>query len=349
VRDGEDPGRSMDGKSGSAAGRLSRILRGIRRRLPDGRPIQIDEAVAAAVEAVRGRALRGIRRRYLPSSLRIAVSPEDYRFLDPFREELEGEVWRALEDLKGEDDGGLWLATADPVALVLGVEASLDPGAPPRVDLAYPEGVRTASWAAGAAASGKTGGPWPLRLVLTAAAGDGTALQETVEAWLGLELPRTLVEPDAAPGEILQIRGGQVVERSGQPWLHGGRSVEANPPPPTPRGAGSLPVTWDGPWLRLRRGDGSHLVWCPGGVLFVGREPVFAHLVPTAPSSLLSAAHFALWSDDARIVVCDLESTNGTLAGTTPLPPGEPLHLAPPVTLQVGSRASLTIEVHRND
>ena len=152
--------------------------------------------LAAAVEAVRGRALRGIRRRYLPSSLRIAVSPEDYRFLDPFREELEGEVWRALEDLKGEDDGGLWLATADPVALVLGVEASLDPGAPPRVDLAYPEGVRTASWAAGAAASGKTGGPWPLRLVLTAAAGDGTALQETVEAWLGLELPRTLVNAE---------------------------------------------------------------------------------------------------------------------------------------------------------
>ena len=338
--------RGIERTGDAGPGRLSRLLRRLGRRLPDRRPLQIDEVVAATVDGVRTQALAGIRARYLPSGVRIAVSGEDRRYLAAFEAELAREIRRSLGELIDVPGSDRWVAVTEAAGVELVKDPVLEPGAPPRIGLRYPDGVRQASWSAGAAARerlGPAGGPdRPLSIVLTTSSGDGTALQEALTVWLGLELPRALVEPSAAPGETLRVRHGAVVDATGAPVVVDGRPLAALPPP-APRRTACLPITWDGPWARLH-GAAGPLIWCPGGVLLLGRDPAAAHLVPTGAPPSVSAAHLALWRHSGALMVADLASTNGTRAGDRPLVPSQPAPASLPATLVLG-QGSMVVEV----
>ncbi len=342
-----------DGKAGDKAIRGDRHLKvlfqRLRRHLPDYRPLQIDEVTAAVVDAVRRKALPGIRALYLPSALKVLVSPEDFRYVCPFINDLEANVQQELRSLASEDGGEPWRGTVEDITMRMSVDHQLRTGAPPTVVLQYSGGMQRASWS-----PRRTADPVPdradvlLTVVTTLAEGYETALQETANVWLGRELPAYLLNKSISPGVTLRIRGGTVVDEQGDPWLVDGRQLSVEPPPDPCRVPSCLPPVWDAPWAWLEGSFGRPLLWCPGGVVILGREHQFAHLIPTGLASAVSAAHVALWSDIGGLVVCDLESTNGTIAGRMSLAPGRPTHVDLPAVLQVGSLGSLVIEIRRS-
>ncbi len=60
-------------------------------RLPN-RPLQIQEVLKAAEEHLRAVAVEGLKVRYLPVRLSVAVSSDDFRALEPFLGNLRREV-----------------------------------------------------------------------------------------------------------------------------------------------------------------------------------------------------------------------------------------------------------------
>ncbi len=343
----DEGGESLVG-SGPIEGKgfLSRAFRRLRRRLPDARPLQIDEVVAAVVETVRVEALTGLSSRYLPSAVEVTLGGEDHRYLAPFRNELTEEIQRGMGTLQARNDGERWVPTVETVEIRLNERPGLDPGSPPAVALRYPEGVRRASWTPDPSLEreGPNRDADGLSIVLTASDGEGTALQETVDVWLARALPAALVGAEPADGE-LWVRDGRVTVGGRGTWSPEGRVVGAEPPPEVPRGTERLPMTWDGPWVAFQRPDRRTLTWCPGGVVVIGREPRLAHLVPAGPAPAVSGAHLAVWRTGEGVAVVDLASTNGTWVDGHRLRPGTVERFPLPVTLALGSQGAVLVGI----
>lgn len=309
----------------------------------------------AVAEHLEGAALRGLSRRYLPARVRVRVSEDDLRFLEPFGDRVRQEVASVVRELASRPG---WRRTVDEAAVELSTAADLAPGALPRVEVEYADGPRRALWqppeageqapgatpASGRAASGL------LEVVITAASGDGTALQERFQVCLDPALPAAALHGvDLSNPLVLRLEASILVEDpSGEPW-------NASPPaevgvqpgldatrevPGVPRDALSAP------WLRARAADGATLLWCPAGALVIGRGDADAHLAPESAPQALSRRHCALArAAGGRLAVADLGSTNGTFLDGRPVAPGVLVPVNPPAMLSAGIQGTVTMEL----
>jgi len=348
--------RLSPSRSTRPGGPLRRLVGRLRRAFGADRVLQLEEVRVAVAEHLEGAALRGLSRRYLPARVRVRVSEDDLRFLEPFGDRVRQEVASVVRELASRPG---WRRTVDEAAVELSTAADLAPGALPRVEVEYADGPRRAVWqppeageqaspempaAAGRAASGL------LEVVITAASGDGTALQERFQVCLDPALPAAALHGvDLSETVVLRLEGSCLVRGpSDEPW---------NAPPPAEVGVlpgldathGVPGVPRDAlsaPWLRARAADGATLLWCPAGALVIGRGDSDAHLAPESAPQALSRRHCALVrAADGRLAVADLESTNGTFLDGRPVAPGLLVPLNPPAMLSAGIQGTVTMEL----
>ncbi len=321
-----------------------RALGGMTRRIAaffgGGRVLQIEELRAGFSEYLEGHALTGLRLRYLPATVTIGVSPSDHRFLAPFAAEVATTV---SEELSQRTRRGGWKPTVGEPRVDLVADRSLRPRSRPVFLMAYPPPKKSAVWApAESAAARNESGSAALILVLTVSAGEGTAIQERLEVFLGPQPPSFL------EGEEDLLRGLRSGPGSGEPGI-GGRfepgTVAVCDPPSETATAGVLTGGRCGRWVRGTTPGGIGFVWCPSGPVVLGREPGAAHVVPSAGVPQMSGAHAALeLGDDGGLRLADLASTNGTRLNGRPVPPAVWTPLSLPARVSIGADR-LSIEI----
>lgn len=322
-------------------------------RKPAPRPLQLRELVLAVEEHLLAIALPGLAVSYLPTGIRLAVSPFDHSSLAPFEDELREQVRAVQARLAAQP---AMRALGPPLAVELVEDATLQAGAPPRILSSFPAGNTVATWRASEPVDSRSAAaPAPengtlLELLLTVTGGSGTARQIALRVGLGPLLPVSEVGSAAtAEGRWLEESdSGLRCLPDGEPWNGQapdplGPLAEISPPElPTSIPASALSTrAWR--WVLTGRGN---LLWAPAGALLIGRRPESAHLVPPGSPANLSARHLALVrTASGEIAAIDFASTNGTFLEGARLLPFRVSTLSLPATLEFGSEGSLRIEV----
>ena len=350
VRAGRGPGVTGARLIGRARAAADRVLR----LFGAGRVLQVEEVRVGVSEHLDTQALRGLRNRYLPSKITVCVSEEDSRCLRPFESTISETV---QEEARRRVAGGEWRATAERIDLSLVVDPRIGTGKPPRLSSAYPAGVLRAGWKPGGggrlearAAHGPDASATVLRLTVTTAADHGTALQEPVLVALDPTLAVAAVGADSVQAGYLALAedGSGLVDSTGTAWSPPAQLAFEIRQPLAAESGGAPAGTedWNRTSVEFRLAGGGRLIWCPGGVLVVGRDEEWAHLVPEHAPSLLSRRQFRLSRTSARtLAVEDLGSTNGTWLDDRRLPRFEARAAALPAAIRVGEHGRLLVEV----
>lgn len=341
--------------------RLSRWLRRLQRTSGLGtRTLQIQEILEAAEEHLQAASLPGLKTRFLPTRLSIAVAGADLKGLQPFAANLEEDLRTVLGRLARRP--GLQ-ALSESLEVQLIEAGELTPGSAPRFHAAFPEGVRRAVWRPAdlrpeAAATSLTPGTpdreSPLvEMVLTAIATDRTALQTVFLVSLEPTLAARILVPQRPPDEVLEIDADHRIRivGCGELWLKMEPEI-SELRESLPAGLiSSVEGPEDGAPLalyRFPRPGQPDLLWAPRGLLLVGRKSGLVHWVPPSPPQNLSGRHLAfLRARGAALRVVDLGSTNGTYVDGRPLRPFERVLLTLPNAVEVGTEGALRIDLRQ--
>lgn len=344
-------------------------------RLP-ARPLQIPEIVEMAEEHLQAAAMEGLRQRYLPSRLVVAVSVDDYRGLAPFTAELGNEMQRVLERVA---EIPRYNALAQRLDVHLIEAGDLKPGSPPRFYAKFPDGDRRAAWDPEAPAfhlpspepmpvtlstgvTVSTGASQPLavpgpglgdglfEIVQTAAAVESTGFQSVYVLCLDPALPMRCLDPEAADGRLVFGADGTLRdEAGGEPWrglapqIH---ELQTAVPVELDGSVDMPPEARRSKLCRFYVPGRVEVLWAPQGLLLVGRRPELVHWVPATAPRNLSGRHFALLRGTAQTLrVVDLGSTNGTYLAGRRLQPFERVQVSPPETLEVGTEKTMRLDL----
>lgn len=338
------------------------------------RPLQIPEILKSAEEHLQVAAMEGLRRRYLPSRLSVAVSSDDYQALVPFVTELRREMQSAF-GRTAERPGFEALSPAVEVTLHQASELKL--GSPPRFLAGFPPGHVQASWnpgtpfphqavhlpapgppagspeAAGSLRCADTvtrdGGDSVFKLVVTTASAESTGLQTVFTLCLDEALPAGCLEEDATSTLVLDAQGllryaaGQEIWKGLSPRVS---ELRARVPVELEGSVDIPPEARASKLCRFYRPGRPEVLWAPQGILLVGRAPELVHWVPPGAPPNLSGRHFALLRGNGRTLrVVDLGSTNGTYLAGRRLEPYERVRVAPPETVEVGVEGAMRLDL----
>ncbi len=324
-----------------------RLLGIFRRFWGTRRVLQVEEVRHAVAEHLSLAALPGLSRRYLPAAVSVRVAREDFRCLRPFETQLVSAIQQDVEVLTRRQE---WRPTAEHITVALAKDMEMETGGTPIIVTTFPKGSRHAAW-------------WPsieddktengrtranvLRLVITAIAQGGTALQEAVRVVFDPQLAVSDLELLGEENLILDPEQGVITESDRKPWdPPSGVHVELGRPLDVSFDTKNLRTGWDCAWASfVSPGGPPRLLWCPGGVLVLGRTVDAAHLVPGAPAQVLTRSHLALWwAGPGELYVMDLRSTNGTFKNHTQLPALQPVLVKLPATVQIGREGQFVVE-----
>jgi len=324
------------------------------------RTLQIREILEAAEEHLQAASLPGLKTRFLPTRLSIAVAGADLKGLRPFAANLEEDLRAVLGRLARRPG---FQALSERLEVQLVEAGELRPGSAPRFQAGFPAGGRRAFWrpedlrpdAADtpvAQASPEPQAPL-VEMVLTATATDRTALQSVFLLCLAPTLAARCLVAQRPPDELLEIDADHRIRivGSGDPWL----KME----PAVSELKESLPAglisSVEGPedetplaLYRFLRTDQPDLLWAPRGLLLVGRKSGLVHWVPPSPPQNLSGRHLAFLrarGDALRVV--DLGSTNGTFVAGRELRPFERVMLSLPNAVEIGTEGVLRIDLRQ--
>ncbi len=292
-------------------------------RLPD-RPLQIQEVLKAAEEHLRAVAVEGLKVRYLPVRLSVAVSSDDFRALEPFL----GNLRREMRDVVARLAAKPRYAALSPSLEVDLIEAEdLTLGSAPRLHATFPAGERRATWRPDAPRKSSLDGPGAredagalFEVVLTVVSGEQTGLQSLFVLCLEPALPAAVL--DSWRGISPRITPLRTV-------LPAQLDASTDMPPDAPSSE----------LHRFYQSGRPELLWAPQGVLLIGRRAELVHWVPSPTPRNLSGRHFALLRATGNALkVVDLNSTNGTYLGGRRLKPFERLVVTPPVMKTIAHR-----------
>ena len=232
-----------------------------------GRVLQLEEVRVSAREALRSGALEGLSTRYVPSRVDVAVSPEDWKFLGPFRSELLAMLRSDATSLSHEKG---WAASATDLDLRIDTDASLRRGDPARISTTFGDGAVCAIWGGNAAQPARKALDI-LEIVVTAQSDEGTALQERIL----LAFPDTISPGTSSmptPSGVVSCPGGKAVvgREPGEAQV-----VPRVPVPLMSRAHVELAPALDGS-VSVRDLGSSNGTWLDGARL--GAEPVRAPL-----------------------------------------------------------------------
>lgn len=315
------------------------------------RPLQIPEVLEMAEEHLRVAAMEGLRCRYLPTRLVVAVSREDYGGLEPFAPELQSEMRQALKRASEEPR---YMALSRSLEVQLIEAGDLKPGSPPRFYATFPTGDRRADWNPLAKPRSRRKPPgdpeFLFELVLTAASVEHTGLQSLHVLCLNPVLPTRHLDLGDPEARLIMAPDGQIYdETSGKPWPGPEARIEnlATAMPVELDGSVDIPLEPQGSKLcRFQRPGRPEILWAPQGLLLVGRRAELVHWIPTAAPRNLSGRHFALLrAAGPTLRLVDLGSTNGTYLAGRRLRPFERVQIAPPETLDIGVEGAMQIAV----
>lgn len=327
---------------------LQRLL-----RLPN-RPLQIPEVLKAAEEHLRAVAAEGLKVRYLPVRLSVAVSSDDFRGLEPFL----GDLRREMQDVMARLTAKPRYAALSPRLEIDLIEAGdLTLGSAPRLHATFPEREQRATWRPGAPESSPSE---PARrneaagtlfeLVLTTVSGEQTGLQNLFVLCLEPALPAACLDSAAAPSRLVPGAGGEILhEESGEPW--GGLSPRISPletvlPAELDASVDIPPEARSSQLYRFYQPGRPEMLWAPQGLLLIGRRAELVHWVPAPTPRNLSGRHFALLRAPGNALkVMDLKSTNGTYLGGRRLTPFERLVVTPPETVEIGTEGTMRLDL----
>ncbi len=329
----------------------TRMLSMLRRFFGTSRVLQVEEVRHAVAEQLCLTALPGLSRRYLPSAVSVRVGREDFRCLRPFEAQLRSAIRQDVEKLTRRQE---WRPTAEKITLALAKDVNMPPGGTPKIITTFAKGTRHAAWwpSIGEDKPGsvpeKRSRATVLRLVITALAQGDTALQEEVQVVFDRQLAVSDLNLLGEETLILDPEQGVVTEPDREPWdPPSGVHVEHGAPPEVSFVAQRLRTGWDSAWVAfVSPGGPPRLLWCPGGVLLLGRTADAAHLVPGAPAQVLSRSHLALWqAGPGELYIMDLESTNGTFTDATRMPAWQPVRLQLPAKVQIGREGLFMVDL----
>jgi len=324
-------------------GFLARFFAKLAKLTGSTRVLQIEELRAAASETIDLEGLRGLKKRYLPSRISLAVSPEDHAFLSPFLTHITDSV---SSEFVQRIHSGEWIPTSRTPEILLEINEALAPGGAPVLSLGYPEGKMTSAWKPTHASvhkepEGKTGF---YSLIITSGEEEYTAAQEKLLVYLAPAIPARALDPSAEPDCMLRLEDGEVRIEKGARWYPpAGMALEILGPTAGDR---SSPREVDILWLRCPDHPGGALIWCPEGTAVFGREEGLAQLVPEAGIPLLSRRQFRLRHENEKeLSITDLGSMNGTRVEGHRLEAGRAKRIVAPARVEIGEKGSVVIEI----